>query len=210
MAIKKYGRENAILTVLGEFDCYETMYRAEQLAIIEHGTKAPNGYNLTDGGKGGFGLKASDERKAKISRANKGRKATPEQRKRMSEANKGRDKSVQVVAMAKANKGRKRSDSEIQRMKELWTGRKHSEESKKKMSESASKRRASDETKEKMSRAMRLRHGVIYAFLNPKGEVVRTDNLRKLCLDNNLSKSHMHNVHHKKAVSHKGWTISLN
>lgn len=211
MAIKKYGRENAIVTVLEEFDCYEAMYRAEQLAITEHGTKAPNGYNLTDGGKGTFGLKATDERKAKISRANKGRKATPEQRKRISEANKGRDMSAQVAAMAKANKGRKRSDSEIQRTIEVWTGRKHRDETKRKMSESASKRRASDETKEKMSRSAWLRRGgVIYSFISPKGEVVKTDDLRKLCLDNNLSKSHMYNVHNKKADSHKGWSISIN
>jgi len=158
-AIKKYGKENAIVEVLDTFESYDEMYKAEQIAIANHGTKAPNGFNLTDGGKGAYGLKATEERKRKISAANTGRKATPEQRRKISEANKGRDMSIQVAAMAKAVRGRKKSDSEIQKVIETWTGRKHRPESIKKMSESASKRRASDETKEKMRRAQWHRRG---------------------------------------------------
>lgn len=208
-AIKKYGKENAILTVLGEFSDYEEMYAAEKIAIDEHGTKSPKGYNLTDGGKGAFGLKASEERKRKISKANKGRVASEETRKKMSEANKGRDMSVQVAAMAKATRGRKRSASEIQATIDAWTGKRHSQESKNKMSISASKRRASRETREKMSEAIRIAKGdVLYSFINPDGQLVQTKNIKALCLDNNLSSTHMYNVHSKKAKSHKGWSLS--
>ena len=50
---------------------------------------------------------------------------------------------------------------------------------------------------------------MVYSFLNPSGEIVKTENLKKLCVDNNLSKSHMYNVHNGKVSSHKGWSLSL-
>ena len=35
-AIKKYGKENTLLTIIGEFKDWNSLYIAEQLAIIEH------------------------------------------------------------------------------------------------------------------------------------------------------------------------------
>lgn len=156
-ALRKYGPDNARVEVLASYEDWGSLYEAEKEAIEMHGTRHPNGYNLTDGGPGTFGLKASEERKRKISEANKGRKASPETRKKISEANAGRDFSVQVEAMARAVRGKKRSPEAIAATAQFWTGRKHSEETKKKMSESASKRRASEETRRKMSEAMKGR-----------------------------------------------------
>lgn len=156
-ALKKYGRENAILTVLGEFDNWDDLYAAEQKTIIDQDSKAPNGYNLTDGGKGAFGLIASDERKRKISEANKGRQHSDEAKVRMSENGKTRDLSAQVEAMANANRGRKFSDARKEQVRKTWVGRKHSDETRKKMSESAQKRKASEETKRKMSESLKGR-----------------------------------------------------
>ncbi len=209
LAIKKYGRENAILEVLGEFDNYDDMYKAEQEAIIKHGTKHPNGYNLTDGGKGAYGCKATEERKRKISEANKGRKLSIEASRKISEASKGRDFSIQIEAMRKAATGRKRSKEERAATAAFWTGRKHREGSKLKMSVSASRRRASDDTKKKMSEAIRAAKGdVEYSFAGPDGESVKTRDLKHFCKENNLSRSHMYNVHNGKAKAHKGWSLS--
>lgn len=51
-AIKKYGKENVIITVLGECDDWELLCLAEMEAIEKYNTIAPNGYNLTLGGEG--------------------------------------------------------------------------------------------------------------------------------------------------------------
>lgn len=210
MAIKKYGKENAILEVIGEFDDYDEMYKAEKEAIKNHKTKAPNGYNLTDGGKGAYGLPASEERKRKISQANKGKKLSKETRMKISQANKGRDFSVQVKAMADATRGKKKTKKQIEATIKTWTGRKHTESAKLKMSISASKRKASEDTKNKISKALRIAMGDIeYSFVSPDGVVFKTKNLKAFCIENNLSKPHMYNIHNRKAKSHKGWTLSI-
>ena len=139
-AIRKYGPENAILTVIAERSTWDEIYALEQAAIAACNSKAPAGYNLTDGGPGCFGLPASPERKRKISEANRGRKASDETRRKISEANRGRDTSIQVAAMREANRGRKLSDEHAAKLREVWTGRKHSEAAKLKMSEAAKRR----------------------------------------------------------------------
>jgi len=210
VAIKKYGRENAIVTVINTFSDYDEMYQAEKDAIVKYNTLAPNGYNLTDGGKGSFGLKASESRKKKIGDANRGRLVSAETRKKMSIASKGRDYSLQVKAMAKANRGSVRTPEQVKRTAETWTGRKHSEESKLKMSESASKRRASAETKSKMSANMkRIRGNKVFNFESPLGGTVKVSDMKSFCKSNGLLSNHMYNVANGKLKAHKGWSLSI-
>ncbi|MFT0547481.1 NUMOD3 domain-containing DNA-binding protein [Allopusillimonas ginsengisoli] len=205
-ALKKYGKENAILTVLGVFDDFDSLYAAEQEAISRYRSKAPRGFNLTDGGKGAFGLRASEERKLKIGNANRGRKLSEEHKAKISAANMGQDRSRQVDAMARANRGRKISESQIQSIKNTWTGRKHTDETKLKMSKSASKRKASDETRRKMSDGIRASKGSkVYVFLSPDGHVVEVRDMAKFCKEKDLCKSHMYSVASGKIGGHKGW-----
>lgn len=205
-AIKKYGAHNAVLDVLGEFSCFDALYEAEQSAIASHGSKAPNGYNLTDGGKGTFGLPASEERKRKIGAANMGRKASEEARRKMSEHNKTRDFSLQVAAMANSNRGRKRDQEQIEKMRATWIGRKHSEESKQKMSKSASKRKASDQTRLAMSIGVKISKGwKVFKFISPNGYEFSVTNMKEFCHKNGLTTTHMYNVASGKEKSHKGW-----
>ncbi len=169
LALKKYGKENAVLTVLGRFNDWEKLYAGEKKAIAHYGSKAPHGYNLTDGGPGTFGLPASEERKRKISEANRGRKASDETRKKISEANKNRSPSSfknAIAAMAASTRGIKLSPERVEAIRQVWIGRKHSEESKQKMSESAKRRKASDETRKKMSDAL-------------KGRIISPETLKK-------------------------------
>ena len=81
-AIKKYGKENFTWEILhdGILDIFLNNYEKE--AIKEHNTKAPNGYNITDGGEGLSGWKHTEETKQKISEARKGWNPTEETRKK--------------------------------------------------------------------------------------------------------------------------------
>jgi group I intron endonuclease len=51
-AIKKYGKENFTIESLLECSSMDEAYELEPKYIIEHNTKYPNGYNISDGGKG--------------------------------------------------------------------------------------------------------------------------------------------------------------
>lgn len=73
-AIRKYGAAAWTGTVLVETDNKKDAEAAETLAIIEHQTLAPKGYNCTLGGTGGntwFGPNVS-RRKARLSSVNAG------------------------------------------------------------------------------------------------------------------------------------------
>lgn len=108
-SIRKYGSEQFFMQLLHECETKEEMDFVEMFYIILLNTKAPNGYNLTDGGDGtqGFsGWKASEETKAKLRLR----------------------KNIWL--------GRKHKPESILRMKVSATGRKASPETKQKMSES--------------------------------------------------------------------------
>lgn len=75
-AIKKYGAESVVLSILATVDNWELLCLAEQEAIEKFNTKSPNGYNLTDGGDGCLGFIKSDVTREKLRMANLGKKAT--------------------------------------------------------------------------------------------------------------------------------------
>lgn len=100
-AIRQYGLDAFEIECIGESDDYDELLRMEAVAIKEHGSLAPAGYNITPGGRGArrpcsqqtrdriaarklgkhpwnFGKKTgpvSDEIRKKYSEARKGRKA---------------------------------------------------------------------------------------------------------------------------------------
>jgi hypothetical protein len=60
-AIKKYGKENIVLTVLATVDNWELLCLAEIEAIEKFNTFYPGGYNLTLGGEGNLTLELSEK-----------------------------------------------------------------------------------------------------------------------------------------------------
>jgi group I intron endonuclease len=76
-AFKKYGKSDAVLTILAESDDWNELCTLETLAIFEHGTRAPEGYNLAIGGDGLTGHKHSPESRAKMSAAGLAQKERP-------------------------------------------------------------------------------------------------------------------------------------
>ena len=106
-AIKKYDKGAFCVEIL-ESDVPESwLSKMEILYIRFFNTKAPNGYNLTNGGEGASGAQVSLKTRQKLSEIRKGRKCTPETRQKISEANKGKKRSPEARRkMSNAKKGR--------------------------------------------------------------------------------------------------------
>lgn len=158
-AIRKYGFENFTVEVL-EICHVELLDEREIFFIRELGTKAPNGYNLTDGGDGGSN--PSEETRAKISTAHKGKKLTPETRAKLSAAHKGKSRApLSQETRAKISASRKgihHSEETRARLSTAHTGKKHTPETLAKMSAAQSGKKNgfygkhhSQETREKIS-----------------------------------------------------------
>lgn len=60
-AIKKYGWDNFTHEILLEYLSFEEATQKEKELIIFYNSKAPNGYNLTNGGEGTCGYEVSDD-----------------------------------------------------------------------------------------------------------------------------------------------------
>jgi group I intron endonuclease len=88
-AVKKYGWDNFIHELLGEYLSFEEANECEVFMITEHTTLAPFGYNLKRGGSG----ICSDITKIKMSKARLGWVPSTLTKKKMSEASKGKKKS---------------------------------------------------------------------------------------------------------------------
>jgi len=87
-AIRKYGRGGFIWEVIYDNIPYKKLSKLEIKTIVKYNSYK-HGYNSTEGGEGAVGLKMTEEAKAKISKANRGRKVSKKTKKRISEFNIG-------------------------------------------------------------------------------------------------------------------------
>lgn len=74
-AWRKHGEPT--MQIIGKATNYETAFAMEVALIERMGTKAPNGYNMTDGGDALNGLERSPEWNAKVAKHNRLRAADP-------------------------------------------------------------------------------------------------------------------------------------
>ena len=137
-ARKKYGIESFGFEILKECED-EELNQWEIYYIKELNTKAPFGYNMTDGGEGmnGFTYSHSEESKKRISESLKGHFVSEETR----------------IKISKCKKGKKHSEEHKIKMSEAHKGKKHSEETRNKMSEAHKGKHLSEEHKKKLSEA---------------------------------------------------------
>lgn len=108
-AIKKYGWGSFSHDILAKGLTREAAEAMEIQLIAAYGSTDPSkGYNRSTGGeKSGAGAKHTDEAKAKISAANKGKHLGPETRRKLSEARKGWNPSAATRAkISEANRRR--------------------------------------------------------------------------------------------------------
>ena len=117
-AIRKYGEDCFIWTIVEDgIDDFKCLQERERYWIKTSATRAPDGYNLTDGGDGVVGMVVSAETRRKMSLAGKGRKVSEETRRRQSLAVTGyrhTEEAKRKMSIASKNrvhpKGHKASD----------------------------------------------------------------------------------------------------
>ncbi len=133
-AIRKHGDENFKWEILCECSTQEELNWMEIEMIREHGTLAPNGYNLTTGGDA---FEMSDETRKAMSKgqrespfvkanaeAQRGKKLSPEHRKAISEANKNNPENAALCrANAEANKDKPLSPEHRKKISEAKKGK---------------------------------------------------------------------------------------
>jgi group I intron endonuclease len=117
-AIKKYGYSSFLVETLVEAD-WDSLVEIEKRAIRKFKTKAPAGYNLTDGGEGTPGYKHTESAKKKLRELATGRTYSEETNKKKGSGWRGKKRPEH----AKALTGRKRP-AHAEFMRELWAQRK--------------------------------------------------------------------------------------
>ena len=160
-AIRKYGLDSFEFTVIDTATSHQELNDKEIYWIAHYNCKAPHGYNLTDGGGGISGWKATPEFRDKISKANKGKVRTPEMRARLSAAKLGVKMSPETCAKRSIiQTGKKLSQATIDKLREAgkrWReanpgallGRIQSEETRRKIGAAHKGRKHSPESREK-------------------------------------------------------------
>ena len=94
------------------------LFDAERKWIAAMGTFAPNGYNMTLGGEGGFGMKMSDDNKRNVSKRFKGKKQSPEHIEKCRAKRIGLKRSEETrKRIGQTRRGKKLSEAQIEMMR---------------------------------------------------------------------------------------------
>lgn len=140
----KHGLNNFSKQILLWFDTIEEAYEYEAVIVSEKLIKSKNCYNMRVGGCGGsvkgkenpnYGLKRSDEYKAKMSEAQKGRIISEDHRRNISNAKKG------CTPWNKGITGFKHTEEARLKMSKALKGRVFDEEHQKNLKIAAAKRK---------------------------------------------------------------------
>jgi len=104
-SMQAHGKENFTTELIWEGECTQEELDKKEVEFISlFNTMSPYGYNLQEGGRGG---RPSDETRAKMSVAHKGRVVSAETREKLSAAHKGHFVSAKTrEKLRAANKGR--------------------------------------------------------------------------------------------------------
>ena len=166
-AIRRYGADAFHVELLQHANDWDEACVAERRFIAEFGTKAPCGYNMTDGGGGTGGYEFTDEVRKRMSESGSRKTLSPEHRARIGEANRKRVvKQSTKDKIRAAKKGKQPTEEARARMRAArkgkpkppgMVGRAHSAETKAKMRAAALGKPKSAETKAKMSVAKKAR-----------------------------------------------------
>lgn len=175
-AIKKYGKDEFIFSHICDAFDFDAACDIECMLIVQHNTKAPNGYNLTDGGEGVVGRPMTDQDKEVRRQAStayvkqltpeeraekfgvKGRNPTPETIEKMRQSNIGKnlgktaseETKAKMSAIHKSRPRQPLSDEVKEKIRQSLLGRKMPESEKPKHA-SFLGRKHTEETKAKIS-----------------------------------------------------------
>jgi hypothetical protein len=170
-AIKKYGADNFIIEVIDTVFSHTEALAAEAKWIAFYDATGADGYNMTGGGPGIVGYRHTDEAKAKMSKARKGKPRPPGFGPKISAALKGRHHSPETRAkigdvhrglkhtpearakMSAALRGRIITSEARTKIAARLRGRKHSEERRRNESLEQLGKKLSPETRAKIGLA---------------------------------------------------------
>lgn len=139
-ALRKHGEECFQTEIVFESDNIQEIYRQEQESIKLLNTRAPNGYNLSDGGESGaFGMKFSQESRERLSQAMMGHEVSEETRQKISRGHIGIKLTPEIVEnIRRQNLGRTPWNKGLKGVMVAWNkGKPFSPESREKMRLSA-------------------------------------------------------------------------
>lgn len=128
-SLRKYGLERHTFAVVEVFPSFEGALEAEVWWIAYLRGLGARIFNLTDGGEGTQGYRATPETRAKLSAAHLGKKHTPEQTEKIREALRGRIFTPEWCAkISEANMGRVAAPETLARLSAAHVGKRHSPE----------------------------------------------------------------------------------
>lgn len=128
-AIKKYGAASFEVRAVAMSLAWSDICLVERRLIVQHGTKVPHGYNVTNGGDGVVGL--SQVARDAITRKNRGRKHTDAARRLIGIASSTRCRSEEERALiGAAHRGKPLSEEHRQKLSAAKLGKKRTERTK--------------------------------------------------------------------------------
>lgn len=153
-AIRKYAPESFTVEVLERCLNFDMLKIREIHWIARLKTKAPRGYNLTDGGDGVFGYKPTPETIRRISLAHLGKKKSPEMRAKMREIALNRSPE-HLAKIAAAVTGKRHTPEAIEKVRQARARQVFSPESIEKRTQKLRGRRHTDQARANMAAAQR-------------------------------------------------------
>jgi len=151
--IKKHGKENFKHEIIFECNSWKELCEEETEYIKIFNTKAPNGYNLTDGGEGTLGRLYSLETRKKIGKMSKNRFVSEKTRKKMSDAKLNMSLETRKK-ISESNKNKIVSNETRKKMSETRKGFVCSKEAKQNMS--IAQQNKSNKTKQKIAKTLSI------------------------------------------------------
>jgi hypothetical protein len=168
--------------ILGVYESREDAYEAEILLHefydIARNPHFANRSKQTSKKFTTSGVRFPDEVYKKTAEKNKGRIVTEEQRLKISIANKGKKRSKEFCEhMRRVNLGRKKTPQEIEKHRKNMMGNQHAKGNK-----------LTDKHK---NRLMEFHSTKLYSIINPQGEEIIFNNLRKFSRETNLNRTYL-------------------
>lgn len=123
-AIAKYGPNNFTIETVCCARSWADICAVELLLIAQHGTLAPNGYNLTLGGDGRFGYRPSPESVEQSAAKHRGKPCHPNTRAAAVRTHTGRVNSAEHRArISAARTGKPRTEATKAKLRAYWSAR---------------------------------------------------------------------------------------
>lgn len=123
-AIAKYGAQNFRIAAICSATSWVDICAVEALLIAQHSTRAPSGYNASDGGEGPFGVVRSADSVERSAAKHRGKPCHPNTRAAAQRTHLGKPKSTEHCAkIAAARTGKPRSEMTKSKIRAAWAAK---------------------------------------------------------------------------------------